>query len=85
MVVFLDFGRIISPMDLEATVMIKPYLIPRCVGLFPSDGSPCPHRDSCLHYTDGTDQHAGYWVPRVEGYRCFDRETDLGATVGRVA
>ena len=25
----------------------------------------------------------GYPV-RVEGQRCFDRETDLGATVGRV-
>ncbi len=48
---------------------------PRCLGLFPTDGQPCPYRESCLHYTEGTDG---------EGQRCFDRETDLGATVGRV-
>jgi hypothetical protein len=55
---------------------------PRCLGLFPPDGRPCPYRESCLHYTEGTDGEP--WLPRVEGQRCFDRETDLGATVGRV-
>lgn len=62
--------------------MRQPPTMPRCVGLLPSDGTPCPYRDSCLHYTEGTDDSA--WLPRVEGHRCFDRETDLGATVGRL-
>jgi hypothetical protein len=66
--------------------MIKPQKpIPRCLGIMPSDGQLCPYRNSCLHYTEGTNNHEGYWVPRVEGKRCFDRETDLGATVGRMA
>lgn len=62
----------------------EPLVMPRCLGLFPSDGRLCPYRESCLHYTEGTDAHGGYWVPRTEGSRCFDRETDLGATIGRL-
>ena len=38
---------------------------PRCLGLFPPDGRPCPYRESCLHYTEGTDGEP--WLPRACG------------------
>ena len=28
------------------------------------------------------DKYKGYWVPRVEGKRCFDRKTELGQQWG---
>lgn len=61
--------------------MSRPVL-PRCLGVFPQ-GNPCPYRESCLHYTEGPDAHGSYWVPRVEGKRCFDWETERGYAVGR--
>lgn len=71
--------------DRAIQAMTKRPTLPRCVGLFPSDGAECPRRESCLHYTEGSDDPKHRWLPRTEGQRCFDWETDLGVTVGRIA